>query len=47
MFYHNSSKNMGSTFENGKMKGVYQEVFPDYCKKAYEMGVRFAKSGNE
>jgi multimeric flavodoxin WrbA len=44
---YDNPKNSKSTLEHEEMKSMYQEAFPDYCGKAYEMGASFAKSGNE
>lgn len=44
---YDSSKKRGSNIEPEEMKSTYQESFPDYSKKAYEMGARFAKSTDD
>ncbi len=42
--FGNSLKYGGSAVEREEMARLYNEAFPDYCKKAFDMGARFAKS---
>jgi hypothetical protein len=44
---YDNSKKIVSTSEPEEIKSIYQEAFPDYCKKAYEMGASIVKSVNE
>lgn len=45
--YYDNSKNNDSSTEHGKRIKLFQEEFKEYCNKAFEMGVRFAKSIKE